>query len=96
MWEGIIISRLEIDDGNQRRSRMDVISSILEAATNDSKKTRIMYRATLNFKQMKRYLPLLIRRGLLEKVQTESSRSLYKTTQKGLDFLKKYDELSNI
>ncbi len=90
------MSRLEIDDGNRRRSRMDVISSILEAATNGSKKTRIMYRATLNFKQMQRYLPLLIRRGLLENVQTDSQRSLYKTTQKGLDFLKKYEELNNI
>lgn len=75
---------------------MDVISSILEAATNGTKKTRIMYRAALNFKQMQRYLPLLIKRGLLKNVQTDGARTIYKTTEKGLNFLKKYEELNNI
>jgi len=74
---------------------MDVISSILEAATNGTKKTRIMYKAALNFKQMQKYLPLLLKRGLLENVQTDRG-PLYITTEKGLNFLKKYKELNNI
>jgi predicted transcriptional regulator len=74
---------------------MDVISSILEAATNGTKKTRVMYKASLNFKQMQRYLPLLLKRELLTNVQTDSTHTIYKTTKKGLEFLKKYEELNN-
>lgn len=96
MREETIISHIEVDDKDRRRSRMDVISSILEAATNGTKKTRIMYRAALNFKQMQRYLPLLIDRGLLKNVQMDGAQTMYKTTEKGLDFLKKYEELNNI
>jgi len=90
-----IISRTEIDDRDRRRSRMDIISSILESATNGAKKTRIMYKAALNFRQLQRYLPLLIKRGLL-KIAESNRGKLYKTTEKGLDFLKKYEELSKL
>lgn len=73
---------------------MDIISSILESATNGAKKTRIMYKAALNFRQLQRYLPLLIKRGLITTAESNSGR-VYKTTEKGLDFLKKYAELTN-
>ncbi len=84
-----------MDESDRRRCRMDVISSILDAATNGSKKTRIMYKAALNFKQMQRYLPLLLKKGLLDNAQTGSG-NVYKTTQKGLDFLRKYEELTSV
>ena len=71
---------------------MDIIASILESAVNGAKKTRIMYKATLNFKQLQRYLPLLIKRELI--ICSETSKGgVYKTTEKGLDFLQKYKEL---
>ena len=90
-----IISHVEIDDRDRRRSRMDIISSILEAATNGTKKTRIMYRAALNFRQMQKYVPLLVERGLLQNTKLDK-HTVYKTTRKGLDFLRKYEELTKL
>ena len=74
---------------------MELISSILEAATNGNKKTRIMYRARLNFKQMQKYLPLLVERGLLENVKLGNGIS-YKITKKGLEFSRKFEELREL
>jgi predicted transcriptional regulator len=80
----------------QRRSRMDIISGILEFAKNGEKKTRIMYRATLSYKQMQRYLPLLISGGLLEEVEKPNRHTIYKTTKRGLGVLKKIQELNSL
>jgi len=74
---------------------MDIIASILESATNGAKKTRIMYRAALNFRQLQRYLPLLIKRGLINYAETNKG-AVYKTTEKGRDFLQKYEELKRL
>jgi predicted transcriptional regulator len=74
---------------------MDIISSILESATNGAKKTRIMYKAALNFRQLQKYLPMLTNKELL--VMAESKKGeVYKTTEKGLTFLKKYEELAEL
>jgi predicted transcriptional regulator len=74
---------------------MDIIANILESATNGAKKTRIMYRAALNFRQLQRYLPLLIKRGLINYAETNKG-GVYKTTEKGRDFLQKYEELKRL
>jgi len=74
---------------------MDIIASILDSATNGARKTRIMYRAALNFRQLQRYLPLLIKRGLINYAETNKG-SVYKTTEKGRDFLQKYEELKRL
>jgi predicted transcriptional regulator len=74
---------------------MDIIASILESAVNGAKKTRIMYRAALNFKQLQRYLPLLVKRGLIICADTNKG-GVYKTTEKGRDFLQKYEELRKL
>jgi len=74
---------------------MDIIASILESATSGVKKTRIMYKAALNFRQLQRYLPLLIKRGLINYAETNKG-AVYKTTEKGRDFLKKYEELKRL
>jgi len=66
-----------------RRSRMQVISDILVEATNGSNKTRIMYRANLNFLRFDRYLSELLEKGLVVEVNNPNGSVVYKTTEKG-------------
>jgi len=63
------------------------------------RKTRLMYKCNLSFKQLKTYLRLLVEKKFVSllyvtdegKVRVE----VYKITQEGLGFLKAYDELKN-
>jgi len=54
-----------------------------------------MYKAALNFRQLQRYLPLLLKRGLM-KLEDTNKGMVYKTTEKGRDFLRKYEELRRL
>jgi len=62
---------------------MQVISDILVEATNGSNKTRIMYRANLNFLRFDRYLSELLEKGLVVEVNNPNGSVVYKTTEKG-------------
>lgn len=75
------------------RSRMDIAAAILDIARGGSIKTRIMYNAFLSFPQLKEYLDLLLKGGLLE--HDESGRT-YNTTDKGRRFLKMYQEIDRM
>ena len=75
------------------RSRMDIAAAILEIAQDGAIKTRIMYNAFLSFPQLKEYLDLLLKGGLLE--HEESDRT-YHTTEKGWRFLKMYREVDKM
>jgi predicted transcriptional regulator len=71
----------------RRRSRAEVISDILEVAVEGALKTHIMYGANLSYAQLRRYLPLLLERGLLE-ARTEKGWMVYTTTREGVKLLK--------
>ncbi len=74
------------------RSRTELISQILEAATGSGiTKTRLMYKAFLSYQQLKEYLRILIENGLIE---YDQPNQLYKTTDKGHKFLKIYNQLN--
>jgi predicted transcriptional regulator len=75
------------------RSRTEIVSMILEAANGGATKTRIMYKAFLSYAQLKEYLSVLIENNLLEYLDGTQS---YKTTEKGLNFLKMHDEISEL
>src|SRR3972149_6551807 len=67
------------------RSRLDIMANVLQASVGGAKKTHIMYRCNLSFKQLQTYLDLLIDRKLLE-VKSEGeggNGSFYEITQKG-------------
>ena len=72
---------------------MDIAAAILEIAQDGAIKTRIMYNAFLSFPQLKEYLDLLLKGGLLE--HDESDRT-YHTTDKGRRFLKMYREVDRM
>lgn len=74
-----------------RRTRLDVYADILKAIGEESRKTHIVYEANLNFKRCRRYLDNLRNNGLI-KVQSKSPLT-WTITQKGKNFLKKYEEI---
>ena len=63
---------------------------ILEAANGGATKTKIMYKAFLSYAQLREYLAVLIENGLLEYMEGTQT---YKTTAKGLNFLKMHSEI---
>jgi predicted transcriptional regulator len=73
-----------------RRSRTDIVGSILEAANGGSTKTKIMYKAFLSYAQLKEYLIILLQNGLLE---YEEGRQDLRTTQRGLRLLQTCNNL---
>jgi len=69
------------------RSSFEIIAEILETAKDGAKKTRIMYAGGLSYRFVQKYLDLLIETELL------AMGSSYKTTEKGMAFLRKYQKL---
>jgi predicted transcriptional regulator len=74
------------------RTRTEIAAQILQAANgyNEITKTKIMYKAFLTYAQLQEYLAILIQNGLLEYLDRTKS---YKTTEKGLKFLKIYEKM---
>jgi predicted transcriptional regulator len=73
----------------KKRESVDICRDILQLTRNGAIKTRIVYGANLNFKIAEGYLSKLLSLGLLEE-----GRKGYRTTEKGLDFINRYEELS--
>jgi predicted transcriptional regulator len=80
---------------NSHRGRLDVIADILEASQGEVKKTYLMYRCNMSFRQLKYYLDFLLTKELLFKVANDCDNdpSLFKITDKGKEFLKTYNGL---
>jgi predicted transcriptional regulator len=80
---------------NSHRGNLDIIADILDASHGGAKKTYLMYRCNLSFKQMKCYSRYLLGNGLLNLVfqAAESDAGLFEVTNKGKDFLKAYKGL---
>jgi predicted transcriptional regulator len=77
------------------RSRTEIVSVILEAANGGgATKTKIMYKAFLSYVQLKEYLELLSTNGLLS--MDDSSDHKFRTTEKGLKFLKLYTQMGEL
>jgi predicted transcriptional regulator len=81
------------------RSKFDIIASILLAAKEGgAKKTHIMYKCNLSFKQLHTYLRFLTEIGLLRSVvgntKIDENSVMYETTKKGETFVKAYTNLN--
>jgi predicted transcriptional regulator len=73
----------------RRRNGAEITAEILSLCRHPQKKTRIMYQANLSWKLVHEYLETLISRELL---QVHHSEVRYATTQKGLNFLEKWEQ----
>ena len=76
------------------RSRTEIVEMILNAANKGGEtKTKIMYFAFLSYNQVKEYLSVLIENNLIEYLDGGNK---FKTTEKGLFFLKMYNEIGEL
>jgi len=75
------------------RSRYEIMASILESAKIGMTKTKIMYNSFLSYAQMIGYLKYLQENALLI---FEEKTQIYRTTKKGLGFLRLSHELSQV
>jgi len=77
------------------RGKIQIIGDVLALATSGIKKTHIMYRANLSYEQVYLYLEELISKGLI--VQDVSPDGVvYRTTEKGREFLSYYSHLTEL
>jgi predicted transcriptional regulator len=74
---------------SRRRDRHDIIAEILKTAKRGKKKTYIMYKARLSHSQLKLYLELLNRNGMIV-----NNNGVYKTTPKGLTFIQEFEAIN--
>ncbi len=70
-----------------RRSKLEIITSILHAAMEDVYATHITYRANLNYVQLQSYLKLLIQNELIGVIES-GDNLVYRTTSKGRSLIK--------
>ena len=80
---------------SKRRDKLFIIAEILEIAKEGTLKTQIMYRANLSFTQLNDYIKFMLRNNLLDKV-LENEKERYETTAKGVDFLQRYREITEL
>lgn len=79
----------------KRRDKLYIIAEILDISKEGSLKTQIMYRANLSFTQLNDYLRFMLRISLLEKILV-NDKDTYRATAKGLDFLQRYNEITEL
>src|SRR4030066_1108459 len=80
---------------SKRRDKLCIIAEILEIAKEGTLKTQIMYKANLSFAQLNDYLKFMLKIRLLNKV-VEFGKDEYFATEKGLDFLQRQCELTEL
>ena len=74
------------------RGKIQIMGDVLGLATCGIKKTHIMYRANLSYEQVHLYLGELIGKRLMAQ-DVSSNGVIYRTTEKGREFLLYYTRL---
>jgi len=76
------------------RTSTEIVAMMLDAANGGGEtKTKIMYKAYLSYNQLKEYLSVLIENNLIEYIDRTQT---FKTTEKGLYFLKMHDAIGEL
>lgn len=76
----------------KNRTRIEIAASMLEIAKQGVRKTQLMYTGNLSFELLQKYLESLMKADLIE-LQQEGNQNVYRTTPKGLQFLRDYQDL---
>jgi predicted transcriptional regulator len=82
-----------MSERKNNRGKIQIMGDIMGLATAGIKKTHIMYRANLSYEQVHLYLGELIERRLVDQ-QVRSDGVIYRTTEKGREFLVYYQRIS--
>lgn len=73
------------------RSSLDIISTVLKIVlTPEATKTKVMYGSSLSYNQTVEYLDLLLSKEIIE---FDDETHYYRITEKGIDLLRKSNEL---
>ena len=75
----------------KNRTRIEIVASLLGIAEPGVRKMRLMYEGNLSFELLQKYLGSLMKAGMIEEKQ-EGNQFIYRTTAKGLQFLKDYND----
>ena len=70
---------------------MEIVADILRNAKDGTQKTQLVYLTNINFTLLKKYQSILVERGLVEATDGQVC-----TTEAGIEFLRKYEELMKI
>jgi len=99
--EIMTISRYGIQDYcwlqslTERRPKMQIMAEILDLCKKPQLKTHVMYQKNLSWELLKKYLHDLQSQEFLQ-IQIQDSSVKYLTTQKGLQFLTKWNNARDI
>ena len=80
----------------RRRSRIDLIAAILEVCLRGSRKTRIMYSAGINPRDVSDIISFLLQKGLLYLEHDGEEHGIYRTMSKGMKFLEAYRAIMKV
>src|SRR5712692_6615209 len=73
----------------KRRNPEEIVADILRSTERSISKTRIMYKAALNYKQLNKYLGILTKEGLL---LHDSRSGRYRSSEKGTLYVERFEE----
>ncbi len=79
---------------NGRRSNIEIIADILRMG--QASKTQIMYRVSMSYAQLQKYLDYLIDRGFLSRDASEYRGGLYCVTQEGKSLLESIEKIEEL
>jgi predicted transcriptional regulator len=82
-----------MDERKNNRGKIQIMGDVLALATSGIKKTHIMYRANLSYEQVQLYLGELIGKSLITQDMSSPDGVVYRTTEKGREFLLYYTRL---
>lgn len=78
----------------KKRSSLDIISTILEAANGGIGKTRLLEKANLTTSQFSKYSKILVTKKLLTET-LDGGRQAFKTTELGIQYVALYGAIKN-
>ncbi len=79
----------------RKRDSFSITMSILSNATEGVRKTQLVYKTNLNFGTMNRYLRVLIKNGLVSSYMLDGNEH-YRTTKKGISFLRELEKIEKL
>lgn len=84
-----------MSDRKNNRGRIEIMADVLSLSTSGIKKTHIMYKANLSYEQILYYLNQLLSKGLIAQDLSDGAL-VYRTTEKGREFLACYSRMSEL
>jgi predicted transcriptional regulator len=80
----------------KNRSRVEILYDIVASAKTAAKKTHLMYKSNLSFKQLDLYLEYILQNGLLEeRFDDDNGGKVYALTNRGIEFLNLFEHLQS-